>query len=214
MMRMLDIAWKSVLGRVDVEDRFKALWVTNNFDGSEDFLVSQKIMDLVGTELIEYRKRLMEKESPKTLKQLMSKIRPPKGVLGKGEGNEPWDEGIEMFDCEGDVMEDEEEGNDVEEEVENEEEENSLNAQMSNVSQPEGSSLPDSTQKVNQLSEQFPELRKDIEFLYELRKLIETHGPNTTKRFTSHIVQLKTTYRMARLSLWKRIRAEVDASKS
>ena len=51
-MRMLDIAWKSVLGCVDVEDRYKALWVTNNFDGSEDFLVSQKIMDLVGTELI------------------------------------------------------------------------------------------------------------------------------------------------------------------
>ena len=134
MMRMLDIAWKSVLGRVDVEDRFKALWVTNNFDGSEDFLVSQKIMDLVGTELIEYRKRLMEKESPKTPKQLMSKIRPPKGVRRKGEGNKPWDEGIEMFDCEGDVIEDEEEGNDVEEEVENEEEENSHNAQMSNVS--------------------------------------------------------------------------------
>ena len=214
MMRMLDVAWKSVLGRVDVDDRFKALWVTNNFDGSEDFLVSQKIMDLVGTEMIEYRKRLMEKESPKTLKQLISKIRPPKGVRRKGEGNKPWDEGIEMSDCEGDVMEDEAEGNDVEEEVENEEEENSHNAQMSNVSQPEGSSVPDSTQKVDQLSEQFPEFRKDIEFLHEISKLIETHGPNTTKRFTSHIVQLETTYRIARLSLRKRMRAEVDASKS
>ena len=130
----------------------------------------------------------MEKESPKTLKQLMSKITPPKGVRRKGEGNKPWDEGIEMFDCEGDVMEDKEEGNDVEEEVENEEEENSHNAQMSNVSQPVGSAVPDSTQMVNQLSEQFPELLKDIEFLHELCKLIETHGPNTTKCFTSHIV--------------------------
>ena len=108
MMRILDIAWKSVLGRVDVEDRFKALWATNNFDRSEDFLVSQKIMDLVGTELIEYRKRLMENESPNTLKQLLSKITPPKGVRRKGEGNKQWGEGIEMFDCEGDVMEDEE----------------------------------------------------------------------------------------------------------
>ena len=58
--------------------------MTNNFDGSEDFLVSQKIMDLVGTELIEYRKRLMEKESPKTVRQLMSKITPTERSTEKG----------------------------------------------------------------------------------------------------------------------------------
>ena len=55
-------------------DRFKALWVTNNLDGSEDLLVSQKTIDLVGPKLIEYRKKLMEQESAKTLRQLLRKL--------------------------------------------------------------------------------------------------------------------------------------------
>ena len=57
-------------------------------------------------------------------------------------------------------------------------------------------------------------MRKDLEFLNELRNLIETHEPSTTNLFTSHIVQLKTPYRMARLSLRRRMRAELDGSKN
>ena len=133
MMRMLDTDWKSVLGHVDVADRFKALWVTNNLDGSEDFLVSQKIIDLVGPELIEYRKKLMGQESPKTLRQLLRKLTPPKGVRRTAEGHQPWDEGIVLFNCEGDPLE--EESNGIEEEFEEEGEESLNNAHISNVPQ-------------------------------------------------------------------------------
>ena len=67
MMSMLDKAWETTLEEVNVADRFKNLWLTNNLGGSEDYLVSEKTMDLVGPSLLEYRRKLMEKESPRTL---------------------------------------------------------------------------------------------------------------------------------------------------
>ena len=100
-MQMLDEANTTVMNKIDFSNCFKSLWLTNKLDGSEDFLVTDKIMELVGRELIVYRESLMKKESPKTLKQLLAKITPPKGVCRKELGNRPWDEGIELFDCEG-----------------------------------------------------------------------------------------------------------------
>ena len=44
----------------------------------------------------------MKKESPKSLKQLLRLITPPKGVTRKNQHQEvPFDEGLELFDCEG-----------------------------------------------------------------------------------------------------------------
>ena len=132
----------------------------------------------------------------------------------KDEGHKPWDEGIELLDGEGDPLE--EESNDIEEVEEEEEEESLNNAQISNVSQEsdqQGGEVSDNTQQLDKLSEQFPKLRKDLEFLNELPNLIETHVPSTTQPFTSHIMQLKTTYRTARLSLRMRMRTELDGSK-
>ena len=74
-MKMLNNVIKSV--NIDCANGFKFLFVTNNFDGSEDFLVSNKIYHLVGTELT-----------------------PAKGVKGKlpSKEEQPVDEGYEIFD--------------------------------------------------------------------------------------------------------------------
>ena len=43
---------------------FKQLFVTNKLDGSEDYLVSDKLFDLIGSDVVEFRKKLMESRTP------------------------------------------------------------------------------------------------------------------------------------------------------
>ena len=90
---------------IDFPARFKALWMTNALDGSEDYLVSQRIMDLVGPEMKKFREKLMKTTSPKgwDRKGLRKIIIPPKGVKMKarfGIDDAPLDEGEELLDCE------------------------------------------------------------------------------------------------------------------
>ena len=94
---MLNDAQKSV--DIDVSKGFKSLFVTNKFDGSEDFMVSDAVLDLVGEAMVEFRERLL-KTTPKTFKELMKTITPPKGVkTAKPSKNEaPEDEGFEILD--------------------------------------------------------------------------------------------------------------------
>ena len=130
MMEMLDNAWKSVLEKVDTADRFTCLWLTNKLDGSEDYLVSQGIKDLVGGALLEFRKSLMENEAPRTLQEMIRNITPPKGVKRKQIiGEIPDDEGVELFDCEGDELEK------MEERLEGELEEDNLERNSNEVSE-------------------------------------------------------------------------------
>ena len=46
MMKMLNKSMKTV--KFDNNRVFKTIWVTNAWDGSENFLISDKIMNLVG----------------------------------------------------------------------------------------------------------------------------------------------------------------------
>ena len=62
---------------------FKSLWVTNALDGSEDYLVSQRVYKLMGTRMIDFLNQLMKTASPKNLKQLLKMTTPPKGVKRK-----------------------------------------------------------------------------------------------------------------------------------
>ena len=48
--------------------RYKALWVTNKLDGSEDHPVSERIITLVGQKLMLFRENLMKERSPTNLK--------------------------------------------------------------------------------------------------------------------------------------------------
>ena len=49
-------------------------------DGSEDYLVSERVYELVGTRMIDFQNQLMKTATPKNLKQLLKMIAPPKGV--------------------------------------------------------------------------------------------------------------------------------------
>ena len=64
-------------------------------DGSEDYLVSDKLYALVGNEMVKFRTELMTSRPAKTLKEVIRKLIPPKGVKRKG-----INEGIELLDCE------------------------------------------------------------------------------------------------------------------
>ena len=93
MKRMLLKAWE--LLDVDTTREFKSLFVTNALDGSEDYLVSDKLYALVGNEMVKFRTELMTSGQAKTLKEVIRKLIPPKGVKPKRN-----DEGIELLDCE------------------------------------------------------------------------------------------------------------------
>ena len=63
-------------------------------------MVSDAVLDLVGEAMVEFRERLLKTTPPKTIKELMKTITPPKGVkTAKPSKNEaPEDEGFEISD--------------------------------------------------------------------------------------------------------------------
>ena len=85
MMRMLKKSFGSL--EIDVASRFKALWVKNASDGSEDYLLSERISALVGSKMKTFCNDLMKKKSPESLKDLMKLITPPKGIRRKNLNN-------------------------------------------------------------------------------------------------------------------------------
>ena len=77
MMRLLYESHVSL--EKDYAKEFKSLWVTNALDGSEDYLVSQRVYKLMGTRMIDFLNQLMKTARPKNLKQLLKMITPPQG---------------------------------------------------------------------------------------------------------------------------------------
>ena len=71
--------------KVDVSftEGFKELFVTNKLDGSEDYLVSDKLFALIGNEMKEFRKKLMESPPPDKIQKVIKSIIPPKGIRRK-----------------------------------------------------------------------------------------------------------------------------------
>ena len=67
--------------------------MTNALDGSEDYLVSEKLYSLVEDEMVKFRNELMSSKPAKTLKEVIHKLIPLKGIKRKGniEGSEPLD---------------------------------------------------------------------------------------------------------------------------
>ena len=105
MMSMLVKSLESI--DVDIQGRYKALWLTCALDGSEDYLVPEKLMSMVGEDIKKFRVHLMKSRSPKQLKDLLKLITPPKSIRRKNQqvSSVPIDEGDELFDCEGDEIE-------------------------------------------------------------------------------------------------------------
>ena len=87
---MVNMAVK-VSRKVDVSftEVFKELFVNNKLDGSEDYLVSDKLFALIGNEMKEFRKKLMESPPPDKIQKVSKSIIAPKGIRRKNvEGTE------------------------------------------------------------------------------------------------------------------------------
>ena len=93
-MSILLQAWKTL--EFDTKREFKSLFVTNALDGSEDYLVSNKLFALTGDEMIDFWKELMSQNFVKTLIEVIRNLLPPKGIRRNANV-----EGSELLDCEG-----------------------------------------------------------------------------------------------------------------
>ena len=78
MINMLLAAWKET--DVDFTAVFKKLFVTNKFNGSEDFLVSDKLFSFIGDDMSEFRRQLLNSEVAINLQAVIKKLIPPKGI--------------------------------------------------------------------------------------------------------------------------------------
>ena len=78
MMSLLVECEKAIA--LDTNEAFKSVWVTNFLDGSEDYLISDKIFSLVGDSMRQFRKEMKAKPPPKTVKEIIRSLIPPKGI--------------------------------------------------------------------------------------------------------------------------------------
>ena len=70
MMRLLVNSKKDV--KIDVKSTFKSVWVTNALDRSEDCLVSDKILGLVGESMTSFQTEMTAKPPRKPTKSLLT----------------------------------------------------------------------------------------------------------------------------------------------
>ena len=98
MMNMFHKSWNENCANVKNEDDFKTNMITIALDESEDHSTSKKFIELVGTEMLEFRKKLLESKPVSTLKELRLQMIKPEGVRMKGSNNKvPPYEGFELF---------------------------------------------------------------------------------------------------------------------
>ena len=216
IMIMLASAWTSL--DLDVNEALKQNFITTPFDGSEDYKVSENLFSLVYPEMNDFRQQLLSKPPPKTLKDLTATITPPKGVRRKStttDTDAPPDEGTELFDCEGDEIEEDLRTEEEIEEFNTDEEDIEFNIQTSKkVDDKETvkNVLNDLVDKVveNELRNPFLRLydldsgiKKDVIFLDRIMETINTSSTSTL--FTPQLLRLKQACKTAKTSLRKRI---------
>ena len=82
---MVNMTVKAAKKKIDVNfsEVFKQLFVTNDLNGSEDYLVSDKLFDLIGEEMKDFRKTLLDSNTPNTIQELIRQIIPPKEIRRK-----------------------------------------------------------------------------------------------------------------------------------
>ena len=71
---------------MDYEGAFKQNFVTNAFNGCEDILVLDRIFRQVGEDMIKFRKELLSKPPPKSLKDVVKNLIPSKSMARSVEG--------------------------------------------------------------------------------------------------------------------------------
>ena len=78
MMSLLVESEKAIA--LDSNVAFKSVWVTNSLDGSEDYLVSDKIFGLAGDSMRQFGNEMTAKPPPKTVQEVIRSLIPPKGI--------------------------------------------------------------------------------------------------------------------------------------
>ena len=97
MISMLSQALETL--EIDNTREYKSLFVTNALDGSEHYLVSDKLFGFIRNETVDFRKKLMSRNCVKTLKEVIRNLIPSKGIKQKANV-----EGNELLDCEGEEI--------------------------------------------------------------------------------------------------------------
>ena len=213
MMRML------VESNNSLDARYRALWITSKLNRSEDHLVSELIMTLVGQILMLFRENQMKNASPKTLKDLLKLITLPKDVKkGKNVNGSPIDEGNKLYDCDGDEISypidiEDQFGPPSDDENEQQATE-STNADKqffdatSTDTQPKAEqSQRDQLIELNPLCNH-PDLKKNATFVDYLTKFLKTH--NTSSKFLPHITAIKKQCLTVRRQVKNRIKFEQE----
>ena len=223
MMRMLCQSWEAL--EVDPVMALKSLFILNALDGSEDYLVSDKMFELIGRDLVDFRQKMLQTPPLKTVQDLVKAITLPKGVRRKGDGNQagnqqnqvPQDEGIELLDCEGDELNEQDVAVELnyQEDAENDvlaapglsvEKDTASNKTTMSSPMPSAAASSSSCSRTVALApvaEGSTDDKSDAEFLDKMKDLLENH--TTSALFIPHYLQLKMAYTKARKSLKKRI---------
>ena len=101
MMPMFRKSFNDV--KLDTSTALKHNFILKALDGSEDYMVTDRLMELVAEEIKDFRTQLLTSEAPNKIEQLIKTITPQEGVT-RAVGNEqdkPQDEGTVLLDCEG-----------------------------------------------------------------------------------------------------------------
>ena len=78
---MIATAW----GKLNVNHAcpFKLLFMANSLDGSENYLVSDRLLKLFGESMVSYREELSDSETGTCLLAVVKELIPPKGIKPK-----------------------------------------------------------------------------------------------------------------------------------
>ena len=158
--------------------------MTDALDGSEDYLVLDKLFVLVGGEMVDFQKELMSQSSAKTLKEVI---------------RWKWNvEGSELIGCEGEEISLEE----FQQECDKVEvTENDLAADnsevvdattvQSNNDKSNSTSVPKHHVSFSNLTYD-PDIKRDAEFLDKMQQIMT--NSNTSKLFIPYLSQFRATY--------------------
>ena len=101
MMELFNQTWEKTFQNVDRELAFEQNMVVIAFDGSEDHLVSTKLMDFVGKDMKAFRADLLKSKVSENFRDLEMLMAPSEGVVWKklNPDGRAENEGLERFDA-------------------------------------------------------------------------------------------------------------------
>ena len=159
-------------------------------------------MSLVGEQMRDFRKELLEAPVPKNLKELAKVIIPPKGIKRKNI------EGAELLDND-DESDDEDDDMDVSSESDEEEEDVDVESEAENNEEDTIDSAPENTMIGDQIAltglSSDDDINRDAKFLDAMAKLIHEQGSDTTIHMQSFISNFQATLQNARRNVKQRI---------